>query len=97
MLSKTFINKYKWRRFKTNLQRVIVPEFGIRIRQTKASYPLWELSCENPHQIQWEFDNLTLYGARQRMIVETVNNQFSIKQTGKWYTQLLNIEPELTL
>ena len=96
MKPQTIIKKYKQSRFGTTLQRLIAQENEIRIRQTKASFPLWEISAKTTYDVKIVYDDLVLFAHRYRYIVECPSDYFVITVRGEWYTQLVKISHQLT-
>lgn len=90
------ICRFKKERFHTSLQREIVDGYDVRIRQTKSSFPLWEIGGRNIDTVKNVFDDLTIFSHKYYFIVECPSNQWDIIEKNGWFIQLVNIEHRAT-
>lgn len=88
------IYRFKKERFHTSLQHEIADSYDVRIRQTKSSFPLWEIGGRNIETVKNIFDDMVIFCYKYYFIVECPDNIWDITKKNDWFIQLVNIEPK---
>lgn len=84
------INKFKAEKFGTRYQREIAKKYDVRIRRTKKSFPLWEISSRHSdYHTRVIYHALCTFGCKYMYSVEC--HKFNAAYKNGWHTQLVEI------